>query len=91
MEHLLRGATQSGLSGNSATGGSFASVVAQGLKGDIAALKEIANRLDGKLTQAIAGDSEHHPSQAAAYPVHRFSDTPEPSGLALSHIDAQRR
>lgn len=31
-------------------------LVAAGIKGDVSALKEIGDRLDGKPTQAIAGD-----------------------------------
>jgi hypothetical protein len=34
-------------------------LVAKGMDGDIQAIKEIADRLDGKVPQAIAGDPEN--------------------------------
>lgn len=36
-------------------------LVAEGLEGDVVALKEIGDRLDGKATQPIAGDKDHDP------------------------------
>jgi hypothetical protein len=36
-------------------------LVAQGLTGDTQAIKEIADRVDGKVPQAIVGDDEHDP------------------------------
>jgi len=34
---------------------------AQAMSGDVPAMKEIADRLDGKVPQAIVGDEEHGP------------------------------
>ena len=34
-------------------------LVAKAITGDVPAIKEIADRLDGKVPQAIVGDSEH--------------------------------
>jgi len=31
------------------------------MSGDVQAIKEVADRLDGKVAQAIVGDSEHDP------------------------------
>jgi hypothetical protein len=38
-----------------------ASLVAKAMTGDVSALKEIADRLDGKVTQPIGGDDEAEP------------------------------
>lgn len=38
-----------------------AALVAKGLDGDVPALKEIGDRVDGKVTQPIAGDEEAGP------------------------------
>jgi hypothetical protein len=38
-----------------------AALVGKAVKGDVAALKELADRLDGKVAQAIVGDDEHDP------------------------------
>lgn len=37
------------------------SLVRRATKGDVQAIKEIADRLDGKVPQAIVGDDEHGP------------------------------
>lgn len=34
-------------------------LVTKGISGDVSAIKEIADRLDGKVPQAIVGDDEH--------------------------------
>lgn len=36
-------------------------LVAKAIGGDVPAIKEIADRLDGKVPQAIVGDAEHDP------------------------------
>lgn len=36
-------------------------LVTKAISGDVAAIKEVADRLDGKVPQAIVGDSEHDP------------------------------
>ena len=36
-------------------------LVTKALTGDVPAIKEIADRLDGKVPQAVVGDSEHDP------------------------------
>ncbi len=36
-------------------------LVAKGMSGDVQAIKEIADRLDGKVPQALVGDDEEDP------------------------------
>jgi hypothetical protein len=36
-------------------------LVLKAMNGDVAAIKEIADRLDGKVPQAVVGDDEHDP------------------------------
>jgi hypothetical protein len=36
-------------------------LVTKALTGDVSAIKEIADRLDGKVPQALIGDDEHDP------------------------------
>ena len=36
-------------------------LVAKGMEGDVTAIKEIADRLDGKVPQAVVGDDEGDP------------------------------
>jgi len=36
-------------------------LVTKAIQGDVPAIKEIADRLDGKVPQAIVGDNEHDP------------------------------
>lgn len=36
-------------------------LIAKAISGDVAAIKEVADRLDGKVAQAIVGDEEHSP------------------------------
>ena len=36
-------------------------LVAKGMEGDVPALREIADRLEGKVPQAIVGDDDHDP------------------------------
>lgn len=46
--------------------------------GDIQAIKEVADRLDGKVAQAIVGDAELDPLQLIVTGVPRREDDPEP-------------
>jgi hypothetical protein len=36
-------------------------LIAKAIAGDVAAIKEVADRLDGKVPQAVVGDDEHDP------------------------------
>ncbi|MBX5143225.1 hypothetical protein HJB79_31445 [Rhizobium lentis] len=36
-------------------------LVEKAMTGDVAAIKEVADRLDGKVPQAVVGDDEHDP------------------------------
>ena len=36
-------------------------LVDKAMSGDVAAIKEVADRLDGKVPQAVVGDDEHDP------------------------------
>ena len=36
-------------------------LISKALTGDVAAIKEVADRLDGKVPQAMVGDDEHPP------------------------------
>lgn len=38
-----------------------AQLVSEAVNGDVPAIKEVADRLDGKVPQAIVGDNEHPP------------------------------
>lgn len=38
-------------------------LVEKAMGGDVPAIKEVADRLDGKVPQALVGDSEHDPIQ----------------------------
>jgi hypothetical protein len=36
-------------------------LISKALTGDVAAIKEVADRLDGRVPQAVVGDDEHPP------------------------------
>ncbi|MEH2695602.1 hypothetical protein DXU03_25850 [Rhizobium johnstonii] len=36
-------------------------LIAKAIAGDVAAIKEVADRLDGKVPQAVVGDDDHDP------------------------------
>lgn len=48
-----------------------AALMSKATAGDVQAIKELADRLDGKVPQAIVGDDEHGPIQVA---VVRYTD-----------------
>ncbi len=48
--------------------------LAKAQSGDIGAIKELADRLDGKVAQAIVGDSEHDPVSMIVTGVPRATD-----------------
>lgn len=51
-----------------------AALIQEASEGNVNAIKELADRLDGKVPQAIVGDDEHEPIQVA---VIKYTDTPD--------------
>lgn len=49
-------------------------LVAKAATGDVAAIKEIADRLDGRVPQGIVGDQEHDPIAVVITGVPRADD-----------------
>lgn len=52
-------------------------LVDKAISGDVAAIKEVAERLDGKVPQAVVGDDEHDPINFIAE-VRRVIVDPKP-------------
>jgi hypothetical protein len=50
-------------------------LIAQAETGDVTAIREIADRLDGKVAQAVIGDDEHEPVRLIITGVPRAGDT----------------
>lgn len=49
-------------------------LVLKALTGDVAAIKEVADRLDGKVPQAVVGDNDHDPVKLIVTGVVRGND-----------------
>lgn len=49
-------------------------LLSKGADGDVGAAKEIGDRLDGKVPQAVVGDAEHDPIRAIVTGVVRAHD-----------------
>jgi phage I-like protein len=51
-----------------------AALMAKASIGDVAAIKEVADRMDGKVPQAVIGDNEHDPISVIITGVKRDGD-----------------